>query len=37
MELSLDKGKFLESKSLSTPTLSLVTAEAVARRRGAGP
>ena len=30
MELSLDKGKFLENKSLLTPTLSLVTAEAVA-------
>lgn len=35
MELSLGKGKFLDSKSLSTPH-SLVNADAVARFRGTG-
>lgn len=35
MELSLDKGKFLDSKSLSTP-VCLVTADTVARFRGTG-
>lgn len=36
MEPSLDKGKFLDSMSLSTPSLSCVRADAVARHCATG-